>query len=177
MNVFRYPPGSLVGDYVRCAVGLAVGFGVLASRPSSLTIIIIFGVLTALFLAFGLRTLKRHVLQVTVTNATICSTGFGTREMPWRTLDRLKLSYYGTRRQRKRESSGGFMQLTLRGGGASMSLESSIDGFEYIAWRAAKAARENGVSLDPASAGNLLELGIDADQDQPAPQIKGSLEI
>ena len=69
------------------------------------------------------------------------------------------------------------MQLTLKGAGASMSLESSIDGFEYIAWRATKAARENGVSLDPASAGNLLELGIDADQDQPAPQIKGSLEL
>jgi hypothetical protein len=177
MKVFRYPTKSLIGDYVRSAAGLAVGIGVLANALSSLTIVIIFGVLTALFLGFGLRTMKRHVLKVAVTNDGICSTGFGTREMPWRALDRLRLRYYGTRRQRVRESSGGFMELTLGGAGASMRLESSIDGFEYIAWRAAKAARENGVSLDPASAGNLLELGIDADEDQPAPQIKGPLEL
>ena len=29
-----------------------------------------------------------------------------------------------------------------------------------------------GVGLDPTSAGNLLELGIDADTDGPAPEIK-----
>ena len=76
------------------------------------------------------------------------------------------------RRQRGREERGGFRQLTLQGGGASLTLESSIEGFEYIAWRAAKAARETGVGLDSASAGNLLELGIDADADGPAPEIK-----
>ncbi len=69
------------------------------------------------------------------------------------------------------------MQLTLTGAGATMTLESSIDGFEYIAWRATKAARENGLSLDPASAGNLLELGIDADADQPAPQIEAPPDL
>jgi hypothetical protein len=81
----------------------------------------------------------------------------------------LKLSFYGTRRQRSREAGGGFMQLSLKGAGTSLSLESSIEGFEYIAWRAVKAARENGVDLDPTSAGNLLVLGIDADEDGPAP--------
>jgi hypothetical protein len=58
-----------------------------------------------------------------------------------------------------------------------MTLESSIGGFEYIAWRAAKAARENGVSLDPTSAGNLLEIGIDADEDKPAPEIKATRDF
>lgn len=172
MNVFRYPGRSLVGDYIRSGVGLAVGLSVLASASSSITIVIIFGALTALFLAFGFRTVKRQVLRVAVTDAEIRAAGFGTRALPWGRLDRLKLRYYGSRRQRSRESSGGFMQLTLKGAGATMTLESSIDGFEYIAWRATKAARENGVSLDSASAGNLLELGIDADADQPAPQIE-----
>ena len=177
MNVFRYPPKTLVGDYIRSAVGLAVGLGVLASAPSSVTVIVIFGALSTLFLAFSYRTVQRHLLRIAITNDEICSTGFGTRVMPWQALDRLKLRYYGTRRQRNREAGGGFMQLTLAGAGASLTLESSITGFEYIAWRAAKAARENGVGLDPTSAGNLLDLGIDADADQPAPEIKTLAEL
>ena len=172
MNVFRYPAKSLIGDYIRSGAGLAVGLGVLASASSSTAIVIIFGALTALFLAFGFRTAKRQMLRVAVTDEEIRGVGFGMRALPWGRLDRLKLRYYGTGRQRIRESSGGFMQLTLAGAGATITLESSIDGFEYIAWRATKAARENGISLDSASAGNLLELGIDADADQPAPQIE-----
>ena len=67
----------------------------------------------------------------------IRGSGLGTQELPWSKLDQLKLRYYGTRRQKKREAGGGFMQLTLKGGGTSLTLESSIEGFEYIAWRAA----------------------------------------
>ena len=174
MNVFRYPVRSLVGDYLRAGIGLAVGLGVLASAPASVLVVVIFGGLTALFGGFAYRTLRRHLLRVAVTTEMIRGTGLGTRELPWGKLGQLKLRYYGTRRQRNREDRGGFMQLTLEGAGASLTLESSIEGFEYIAWRAAKAARETGIDLDPASAGNLLELGIDADEDGPAPEIKAA---
>jgi hypothetical protein len=169
MTVFRYPLRSLLGDYIRSAVGILVGAGVLLSVQPSPAIILIFGGLTALFLMFGWRTLKRHIMQIAVTNEEICSSAFGTRVLPWGAIERLKLRYYGTRRRQRGESGSGFMQLTLKGGNASMTLESSIDGFEYIAWHAAKAAREKGISLDPTSAGNLLDIGIDADADQPAP--------
>ncbi len=173
MNVFRYPVRSLIGDYLRAAVGLAVGLGVLANAPSSVTIIVIFSGLTALFGGFAYRTLRRHLLRVAVTAEAIHGSGPGARALPWGKLDLVKLRYFGSRRQRSREAGGGggFMQLTLEGAGASLTLESSIEGFEYIAWHAAKAARENGVGLDSASAGNLLELGIDADEDGPAPEI------
>ncbi len=171
MNVFRYPVRSLVGDYLRASVGLAVGLSVLASAPGSVMVVVIFGGLTALFVGFAYRTLQRHLLRVALTAEAIHGTGLATRELPWAKLDLVKLRYFGTRRQRKREAGGGFMQLTLEGAGASLTLESSIEGFDYIAWRAAKAARENGVGLDPASAGNLLELGIDADEDGPPPEI------
>ncbi|MFQ6016978.1 MAG: hypothetical protein ACE5KF_02175 [Kiloniellaceae bacterium] len=167
MNVYRYPGRSLIGDYIRSFIGLAVGIGALLSVPLSPAIIAIFGALTVLFLVFGLRTVQRQLMKVAVTNDEICSAGLGTRILPWTALERLKLRYYGTRRpQQGGLGGGGFMQLTLKGGGASMTLESSIDGFEYIARCAAKAARENGVSLDPTSAGNLLDLGIDADSDR-----------
>ncbi len=176
MNIFRYPVRSLTGDYLRAGVGLAVGLSVLGSAPASVTVVVIFGGLTVLFLGFAYRTLRRHLIRVAVTDDAIRGSGLGHRELTWDKLDSVKLRYFGTRRQRQREAGGGggFMELTLAGAGASLTLESSIEGFEYIAWRATKAARENGVGLDPASAGNLLELGIDADEDGPAPEIKAT---
>jgi len=162
MSVYRYPRHALVGDYVRTAAGLGVGLGVLATVPLTPAIVIVFGGLTGLFLVFGLRTVQRQVLQVAVTGAAISSAGLVARTLPWSALDRLTLRYYGTRRQR-REGGSGFMQLTLHGAGASLRFESSIDGFEHIAREAARAAARNGIALDPASAGNFLGLGIDAD--------------
>jgi len=53
--------------------------------------------------------------------------------------------------------------LTLRGGGVSIRLESSIERFDEIVRQAAIAIQDNGVSVDPASAGNLLDLGVDID--------------
>ncbi len=172
MKIVRYPTRSLVGDYLRASVGVAVGLSVLASASGSIIVVIIVGGLTALFGGFAYRTLRRHLLRVAVTTETICGTGMGTQELPWDKLTMLKLRYYGTRRQRNREDGGGFMQLTIKGAGASLTLESSIEGFEYIVWRAAKAARDSDIGLDPISAGNLLQLGIDADEDGPAPEIK-----
>lgn len=176
MNVFRYPPKTLVGDYVRAGVGLGVGLGVLATVPPSPAIVVVFGGLSALFGVFGLRTVKRHVTEVAVGEAGIRAQGLGTAAVPWPELEALKLRYYGTRRQRTRGEGEGFMQLTLRGGGTSLTLESSVEGFEYIAWRAAKAARDKGLSLDPTSAGNLLDIGIDADAEQPPPE-RGKLKL
>jgi len=169
MRVYRYPLRSLLGDYLRAGVGLAVGFVVLVTVPPSLAVLGVFGGLTVLFVVFGLRTVQRHLLQVALTDEQICGAAFRTQVLPWGSLERLKLRYYGTRRQRTRDDGGGFMQLTLKGGGAALTLESSIDGFERIAWHAAKAARDNGISLDPTSAGNLLQLGIDADRETVPP--------
>lgn len=162
MNLYRYPRRALVGDYVRTAAGLGVGVGVLATVPLTPAIVIIFGGLTGLFLVFGLRTVQRQLQQVAVTDSAISSAGLVTQTLPWPALEQVTLRYYGTRRQR-REGGSGFMQLTLRGAGALLRVESSIDGFEHIAREAARAAARNGVALDPTSAGNLLGLGIDAD--------------
>jgi hypothetical protein len=112
---------------------------------------------------------------IAVGDGEIRAAGLGMLVLPWDELRALKLRYYGSRRQRSRGEGEGFMQLTLRGKGASLTLESSVEGFEYIAWRAAKAARDNGVSLDPTSAGNLLDIGIDIDAEQQAPEI-GALD-
>ena len=162
MTVHRYPSRALFGDYARSAAGLAVGLGVLVSVPLSPVILTIFGGITVLFLVFGLRTLQRHLVRVAVTEDGIAAAGLVTRALRWVALECLTLRYYGTRRQRK-DGGGGFLQLKLRGGGVSLRLESSIDGFDEIIRQAAHAARRQGLALDPATAGNLLGLGIDVD--------------
>jgi hypothetical protein len=167
VKVLRYPASSLIGDYCRAGVVVAVGCAVLLSVPRAPAIIVIFGGLTLLFLIFGLRTAQRHIMQVAITNEAIGTRDVVAKSLPWDKLERLKLRFYGTRKQLS--GGGGFMQLTLKGDGTSMSFESSIDSFTLIAWRAAKAARENRISVDPTSAGNLLDLGIDIDSDRPPP--------
>lgn len=170
MKVLRYPVRSLIGDYLRAASGLGVGAVVLVSAPSdSMAVVVIFGAIAALFAVFGLRTIQRHITEVALSKKGIACRDFRLRTIFWQDLDGLKLRFYGTRRRSSQDRSN-FLELTLAGGGTSLKFESSIEGFELIVWRAAKAARENTVSLDPTSAGNLLGIGIDADEDTPPPE-------
>lgn len=169
MRVYRYPAKALVGDYLRGAVGLGIGTGLLIAAPLSVPTLGIGGGLVLLFGVFGVRTLARNLARVAITGETLRRSGLGTRVLAWNDLERVKLRYYGTRRQDK-DGGGGFMQLTLKGPGASFTFESSMDGFRYIAWRAAKALRDNGRSIDPTSAGNLLAIGLDADGEEPPPE-------
>ena len=51
-----------------------------------------------------------------------------------------------------------------------MTFESNIDGFDWLAGRAAEAMRARGLALDPATTSNLIELGIDPGGDDGAGQ-------
>ncbi|MEE8144979.1 MAG: hypothetical protein V3T57_06180 [Kiloniellales bacterium] len=172
MRVYRYPGRALAGDYLRAAMGFCIGLGVILFVAPSPAIILIFGGLACLFGFYGFRTVQRQLTRVAVSDAEIRDTGFGTRVMAWGDLQRIKLRYFGTRRQ-KRER-GGYMQLTLKGVGTSLTYDSGLEGFDYLAWRAAKALRENGRDIDPTSAGNLLTLGLDADGEMPPPDAAGA---
>lgn len=167
MEILRYPPGSLLGDYLRSAAGFGVGVGVLAAAPAGWPVVVVFGGLAGVFGVFGAHTFARHVTRVAVSEGEIARAAVGTRVIPWDRLEHAKLRYYGSRRQQRHQD--GFMQLKLRGAGTRMTFESNLQGFDYIVWRAARAARDNGVSLDPTSAGNMLALGIDADAEAPPP--------
>ena len=174
MKVYRYSVRSLAGDYLRAASGLAVGLGIALSVSESPVVLAIFGGVAALFGYFAYRTVQRHLTRVAVTDREIYDAGFGTRVMAWKNLQRIKLRYFGTKRQQR--GGSGFMQLTLKDGATSLTYDWSLDGFDYIAWRAAKAMRDNGVSMDPASAGNLLTMGLDADGKMPPPDPVGVVE-
>jgi hypothetical protein len=163
LRQLRYPPRVLYGDYLRSAAGLLVGFGVLLAVPPSLPVVAIFGSLAGLFTVFCLRTLHRHSLKVAVTDEAIACRGVVTKVIAWRDLTGVKLRYFGSRRSQRRPAGSGFMQLTLTGGGTGMTFESSLEGFDWLAGRAAAALRAGGRPLDPATASNLIDLGIDPD--------------
>lgn len=172
--LLRYTPGTLLGDYLRSGVGFGVGVGALATVPIGWVTGLVFGGLATIFGVFGVRTIERHITQVAVSHDEIARAALGTRVIPWNQIEKVKLRYYGSRFERRRSS--GFMQLTLVGGGTKLVFESNLEGFDYIVWRAANAARANGVFLDPPSAANMLALGIDADGEAPPPEHVAELD-
>ena len=88
---------------------------------------------------------------------TLCADGPAGGLVEWSRIDRLKLSYFST----KRDRSGGWMQLTVgSAGGRAVKIDSSLDGFHDVVERAAYAAREVGLALSEATRANLRAMGI-----------------
>lgn len=176
-HVLTYAKTSLLGDYLRAGIGLAFAGGILSYRADVTWVLIIFGSLAVLFAYFTLRTIERHLTRVQISSQGIKVRAFGEKSLSFGDMTVLKLRFYGSRRDHKKLASGqtigsGHLELTLAGAGRRLRLESSLLGFSYVAWQAAKAAREKALSLDAATAGNLLALGVDADKDTPAPAIE-----
>jgi hypothetical protein len=171
-----YPSRALTGDWLRTAMGLAIGLGVLAYAAWSLWILLIFGSLTGLFLYFGLRTLQRQLQRIALTERGLFVRDWRELALPWDQLSRLRLRFYGTRRQHRQQQggddpSGGFLEMKLEAGQGRITLDSALPGFALVAWRAAKAVREAGGAFDPVTAGNLLTLGVDPDKDTEPPEM------
>ena len=166
---YRHAPRSLIGDYFRAVFGLTVALSVLLSLDEPFGVVGgIFLVLSLLFLAFALRTLRQHLLHVAINEEGIFTKVMSTTSLPWSKLTEVRLRFFGTRREH-RSGSGGHMQLTLRGDGQKLSFDSSIQGFTDILWHAARAARQNGLGIDPSTAGNMLSLGIEPDKETRRP--------
>ena len=166
-GTLRYPPGTLVGDYLRTAFGVGVGASVLAVNPVGWGLGVSVGGLTLVFAGFGARTAARQITRVRVHADGLSQRALVTRELAWDELTGMRLRYYGSKRERKAE--GGFYQLKLRSPRARLSFESSLTGFDYLVWRAGAAARAGGVALDVPTIVNMQAFGIDADGDLAPP--------
>lgn len=171
MITLRYPLRTLLGDDLRAATGVGIGAGVLSSNPVGWPLGLVFGGILVVFGGFGLRTLRNHMLRVRPIPEGLTRTVLFRRSLAWTELTAVKLRYYGTRRHRTGEGivQNGFMQLILTGPHGRMTYESSLEGFDYLVWRAARAARETGLGLDPGTAGNMLNLDIDPDGETRPP--------
>jgi hypothetical protein len=158
MTCHAYPSSAMAGDYLRAAAGLVPTAAILAIAPVGAIAAGILGGLAALFSVFGIRTALRHRTRVEMTEAGLSASGPLGATIRWAELDRMKLAYYSTRRDRR----DGWMQLELRSGWATIRLDSRIDGFTQLVERSAMAAAARRLVPSAATAANLDALGIRA---------------
>jgi len=156
MTHHTYPPSTLLSDYLRAAAGFFPTVAVLAVEPVGIVGGTTLGGFAAIFAIFGIRTALRHCTSIEVTEAALQSSGLLQVSIWWSKLDRMKLSYYSTRR----DGRGGWMQLKLGAGWSSLRIDSRVEGFTELVIASAKAAETRGLSLDPATSANLQALGI-----------------
>lgn len=151
-----YPATAMVGDYLRSAAGLVPTGVVFATEPVSTVAATVLGGFAAIFGIFGLRTVLRHATSLEMTDTELRAQGAWRCTISWAELDRMKLNYYSTRRDRR----SGWMQLELGAGSARVRLDSRIAGFNRLVSRAAEVASERGLELNETTLANLEALGI-----------------
>lgn len=160
MSTHRYPSNALVGDYARAGFGLLLTLGPALAVPRDSVALWVLLPLALLFAVFAFRTLARHKATVELTQAAVSLSTWQRVTLQWSDLKQLRVDYYSTRGDR----SGGWMQLTAKGDGATIRVDSAIDEFVAIARAAADAARANGVEITEATRVNLGHLGIAVDE-------------
>src|SRR6266496_2070210 len=151
-----YPATAMVGDYLRAAAGLVPTGVVFATEPVGTVAATVLGGFAAVFGIFGLRTVLRHGTSLEMSDTELRAHGACSRRISWSELDRMKLTYYSTRRDRR----SGWMQLELGAAGSRVRLDSRIAGFDRLVRRAAEVAAARGIALNEATLDNLNALGI-----------------
>ncbi|HVH80685.1 MAG TPA: hypothetical protein VM782_14920 [Stellaceae bacterium] len=153
---FNYPASAMTGDYLRAAAGLVPVGAILATVSVGSVAAVVLGGFAAIFGAFAIRTALRHGTSLEVDDSELRATGLRQATIPWDQLDRMRLAFYSTRRDRK----SGWMQLELGAGRSRLSLDSRLDGFDQLVRHAAAVAAERNLELSEATAANLQALGI-----------------
>jgi hypothetical protein len=153
---FAYPASAMLGDYLRAAAGLVPTSLLLATVSVDSVAAVVLGGFAMIFGAFAIRTALRHGTKLEVSETGVRAFGVRRTVIPWARLDRLKLAYYSTRRDRK----SGWMQLQLGAGGARLSLDSRLEGFDRLVRHAALAAAARDLALSEPTAANLEALHI-----------------
>ena len=155
MTQYRYPRKALMGDYLRAFAGLAITGGPALLLPTATPVTITLGVLAVLFGIFGLRTARRQVTVIEMSDEAITVVGAGSRRMAWRDVRQLRLDYYSTRR----DSQGGWMQMKVSGPDGHIRVDSALDNFARLAGETAAHAAAHGVRDDRDFTGQFPGIG------------------
>lgn len=152
----RYPLSALASDYLRGLLLLGICSVTTVTLEPDNPVIWLFGALTLAAVIFPLRTVSSHVAKFKLTEAGIGRSPWPTRYIAWGKLDGIALRYYSLRRNR----TGGWMTMTLKSGPTSIEIESSLPHFQAIVARAARAAKDNNVTVDRITLDNLNAIGV-----------------
>ncbi len=151
MPHYRYPLSWLLIDGSRAVLGIAVTLGPLAFLELSRPLALFLGALAALFLWFGYRVLVQSFLIITPTTEGLLHKAWRQRLFLWKDLRQLKLAYYAPMRRR----NNGWYQLTIRGKQQSLSLDSTLIGFDNVLQAAIDAASDAALTLDVTTRDNI----------------------
>ena len=143
-----------MGDYFRSAMGIAVSIIPLVVVSSKPVITYLFSAMIIVFLAFGLRTILRHLTRIEVWDEGITVNLPFRKQIGWSDISALKIKYFSTRKNKK----NGWLQMTVGGAGQSISVDSKISGFRDILKQRHRSRRRQRVSLDEASTANMEAL-------------------
>ncbi len=167
-KTYSYPYQSLIGSYVRAALGIILTLvPLLLLNPTSVIVyLLIF--LFIVFFCYGIRTIFRHLSHIKISDTGIYVDRpfkwFAAKTIRWEELGGFKLSYYSTRRDRE----AGWMHLKIKSKGFRLSIDSTISDFEGLVGQLYAAALKNGLSIDPSTRRNLQALGIGHFQESPS---------
>jgi len=152
----RYPRDGLVGDYLRAGFGLAVTVVPLVLVPVVAWVAVVLLAGAAVFGLFAWRTWERSHTVLVLDDAGLAVEGTRTRRVAWDALAEAKLRFYAPRRDRE----GGWMHMVVKGGGARIAADSTVDDFPRIAAALADAVAARGLAVDPITATNFAGLGF-----------------
>jgi hypothetical protein len=153
----RYPTRILWADYARALAGVVLCGAPLLVVEVNHWLGLLLGAGVFLFALYGMRTALRQKTRYTFDADKLCADGVTHVAVEWAQLDRLKLNYYST----KRDRSDGWMQLSAGSvGGRLVKIDSSLDGFHDIVERAAHAAEAADVEMSESTRANLRSMGI-----------------
>jgi hypothetical protein len=152
---YRYRSKDLLGDYARAAAGALICLApVVFVGGNGVTLAL--AAVGLLFVVFGLRTGLRQATEIVVDDQGVAAMGPLSRRIEWKAVQRVKLSYYATRRDRQ----GGWMHMTLGGQGGTIRIDSALEGFDDIARRVGRVAIQNGAELSDTTRANFAALDI-----------------
>ncbi len=153
-EALRYPPGHLVGDYIRGTLGAVItGVPVLALDGVVWVEWVLTGI-AVLCVWFLIRTAERHTQRVTLDDQGIAVAGWRSSRVDWASLETMKLQYFAT----KRDRSAGWMQLVVKGPSGRVEVDSRIEQFPAIVSAAHRAALTRDLLLTPSTLANLEHL-------------------
>jgi hypothetical protein len=158
MSALRYPRQALLPDVLRVTAGLALTIGPLCLVDTAGPVALVLAAAAALFLWFGARLLLQASARVELDPAGIRLRRLGERRIAWSDLDLMRLAFYAPRRG----LGESWRELTLGGKGLRIRLESGLEGFDQGARTAHRAALENALPLDSATAANLKNFALES---------------
>ncbi len=154
-----YPPRELGWETFKGCLGMGACFGLVGLLQPSIYIAVPVGGFGLLFLFYTIRQIRRRSLSYVLDESGITrGRGDNRQVIPWPELQKLLLNFYPV----SRRGSAGMLVLILNGGPGpfKFKLDSTIGHFPILLDRAAGAARERKLPLDPTTEANLDHLEL-----------------